>query len=81
MGHNRSNTSDHVRFKHYALSALGICQRILPGPMAQAIIFRAFGAALLRFYTTSLSLGTKRAVGFESLINGAVLAPLFLTQA
>ena|ERR1043166_4627445 len=34
---------------HYALSALGIFQRLLPGPMAQAITFRAFGAERLQF--------------------------------
>jgi hypothetical protein len=34
---------------HYALSALGIIQRLLPGPMAQAIPFRAFGAERIEF--------------------------------
>jgi hypothetical protein len=50
---------------HYALSALAICQRILPGPMAQAIIFRAFGAALIAFLHDLFKPGNKNSGGFQ----------------
>jgi hypothetical protein len=36
--------------------------RLVPGPMAQAIAFRAFGAGRLSFDTDSLSLGFGRAI-------------------
>jgi len=38
---------------HYALSALGNLIELVPGPMAQAFTFRAFGAAKLSFHTGS----------------------------
>ena len=42
---------------HYALSALGNLIELVPGPMAQASTFRAFGAGKLTLDTASLSLG------------------------
>ncbi len=38
---------------HYALSALGNLIELVPGPMAQASTFRAFGAGKLTFDTAS----------------------------
>ena len=45
-------------FDHYALSALGNLIELVPGPMAQAFTFRAFGAAKLSFDTGSTASGS-----------------------
>src|SRR5258706_11685874 len=49
-------------FDHYALSALGNLIELVPGPMAQASTFRAFGAAKLSFHTGSTAPGSCIAV-------------------
>ena len=51
---------------HYALSALGNLIELVPGPMAQAFTFRAFGAGKLTFDTASFKAGNTQYSLFQS---------------